>query len=123
MNLIERKIRDGAFAIGYNLTDQTDDAAVRDLIGRLRPLHCGKDLIRIGGDADGGYLLPDDLDGIEYCFSPGVGTLSGFETHLADFHIKSFLADYSVDAAPVSRPELIFDKKFLGSSDRGPFLT
>lgn len=117
------KLRAEFFALGLNVTRQTAPADVRRLIQKLRPQDCGVELIRIGGDADGGYLLPDDLEGIEYCFSPGVGTLSGFETHLADLHIKSFLADYSVDAAPVSRPELIFDKKFLGSSDRGPFMT
>ena len=30
----------------------------------------------IGGAGDGGYLVPDDLDGIEYCFSPGVNLIS-----------------------------------------------
>jgi hypothetical protein len=117
MNLIERKIRDGAFALGYNLTDVTSDAAVRDLIGKLKPADCGKDLIRIGGDADGGYLIPNDLDGVEYCFSPGVGPTVDFDSHLADLKIKSFLADYSVDAPPVTRPEFTFDKKFLGATD------
>jgi hypothetical protein len=117
MNLIERMIRDGAFALGYNLTDQTDDAAVRDLIGRLRPVHCGRELIRIGGDADGGYLIPDDLDDVEYCFSPGVGTMADFENHLATLNVKSFLADYSVNSPPIARPEFTFDKKFLGATD------
>jgi hypothetical protein len=117
MNLIERMIRDGAFSLGYNLTDQTRDAAVRDLIGRLRPVSCGKGLIRIGGDADGGYLIPDDLEGLKYCFSPGVGAVADFESHLATLGIKSFLADYSVDSPPVAIPEFIFDKKFLGARE------
>jgi len=117
MNLFERMARDGAFALGYNLTDQTDGAEVRDLIGRLRPLHCGRELIRIGGDADGGYLIPDDLEGVEYCFSPGVGAVADFESHLARLGIKSFLADRSVDSPPIARPEFTFDKKFLGATD------
>jgi hypothetical protein len=83
----------------------------------------GIPMIRIGGGADGGYLLPDDLDGIEYCFSPGVSTVSNFEDELADRGIRSFLADYSVDGPPISRPEFTFDKKFLGATDNDPFIT
>jgi hypothetical protein len=90
---------------------------------KLRPLDCGKELIRIGGQRDGGYLLPNDMEGIEYCFSPGVNEVSDFENHLADLGIKSFLADYSVDGPPVTRPEFVFDKKFLGTCDRGNFMT
>jgi hypothetical protein len=90
---------------------------------KLRPQDCGKELIRIGGTGDGGYLIPDDLEGIEYCFSPGVNVVSDFENHLANLKIKSFLADYSVDSPPVQRPEFIFDKKFLGSTDNGKFMT
>lgn len=110
-------IRNAALALGVNLTKQTRDADVRELIERLKPLDCGKDLIRIGGDADGGYLLPDDLDGIDYCFSPGVGSLSDYESHLATLTIKSFLADYSVEFLPIHKPEFIFDKKFVGAND------
>ncbi|MGA8739910.1 MAG: hypothetical protein WB561_01840, partial [Terracidiphilus sp.] len=80
-------------------------------------------MIRFGGDGDGGYLVPDDLEGIEYCFSPGVSFLSKFENELADRNIKSFLADYSVDAPTIIRPEFTFDKKFLGSWDRDKFIT
>jgi hypothetical protein len=117
MNLIERKIRDGAFALGYNFTDQTSVADVRELIRKLRPVHCGKELIRIGGPADGGYLLPNDLDGVEYCFSPGVGPTVDFDSHLATLNIKSFLADYSVNSPPIAKPEFTFDRKFLGAID------
>lgn len=90
---------------------------------KLRPLDCGIDLIRMGGCGDGGYLIPNDLEGIEYCFSPGVNLISEFEDQLADRHISSYLADYSVDSPPISRPELTFDKKFLGASDRDHFFT
>jgi hypothetical protein len=111
------------FAAGLNVTTQTDMADVRALIAKLRPLDCGKDLIRIGGENDGGYLLPDDLEGIEYCFSPGVSSVVDFESHLADKNIKSFLADYSVESAPVQRPDFIFDQKFLGANDTETFFT
>jgi hypothetical protein len=68
-------------------------------------------------------LIPDDLDGIEYCFSPGVNTVSDFENELADRGIRSFLADYSVDGPAIPRAEFCFDKKFLGASDHGNYMT
>jgi hypothetical protein len=118
------QIRDfGIVAPGFNVTWQTRRPEVLGLIKRLRPLNCGKELIRIGGAGDGGYLVPDDLEGIEYCFSPGVSTISNFENQLADRGIKSFLADYSIEAPPIIRPELTFDKKFVGSTDSGQFTT
>jgi hypothetical protein len=118
-----RRFQSGLFALGWNVTEQVKADEVLRFIQELRPLDCGRELIRIGGSGDGGYLIPDDLDGIEYCFSPGVNTISDFENHLADLHIRSFLADYSVDAPPNARPEFVFDKKFLGSSDRDPYMT
>ena len=113
----------GAARVGRNLVQRTRPDLVLNLIHRLRPVDCGKPLIRIGGDADGGYLVPNDLDGIEYCFSPGVSTVANFENELADLKIKSFMADYSVDAPPISRPEFTFDKKYLGATDNEEFFT
>jgi hypothetical protein len=115
--MLKEFIKDTAFAAGVSFTKHTNSADVLDLIGKLRPQDCGKDLIRIGGDGDGGYLLPDDLEGIQYCFSPGVGGVADFEGHLANLNIKSFLADYSVDILPVERPEFTFDRKFLSAND------
>jgi hypothetical protein len=113
------QIRSALLAMGVYAASRTNVADVQGLIQKLRPMDCGKELIRIGGQRDGGYLIPNDLDGIEYCFSPGVNTVSDFENDLADRGIKSFLADYSVDGPAVLRPEFRFDKKFIGSSDRG----
>ena len=60
--------------------------------------NCGHQLIRIGHKKDGGYVVPDILNEIEYCFSPGVGTISSFEDELLNkYNIKSFLADNSVE--------------------------
>jgi hypothetical protein len=120
---VKQLIQSWLFALGLNVTKQTAVADVLGLIGKLRPQDCGKELIRIGADGDGGYLVPDDFAGIEYCFSPGVSTKSYFEDHLASLGIKSFLADYSVDCPAVSRPEFVFDKKFLGATNRGEFFT
>ena len=120
---MEGLVRKWLFACGLNVTRQTEAADVLGLISKLRPQNCGMELIRIGGHGDGGYLVPNDLVDIEYCFSPGVSTTSGFEEHLANLNIRSFLADYSVDSPPVSRPEFTFDKKFLGANDSERYFT
>ncbi len=120
---MKQMVKDWFFALGLNMTMQTGTAEVLGLMRKLRPQDCGMELIRVGAKGDGGYLIPDDLAGIEYCFSPGVSTRSYFEEHLANLKIRSFLADYSVDSPPVSRPEFTFDKKFLGATDHKEFFT
>jgi hypothetical protein len=110
-------------SLGYTLTAKVADADVLDLIRALRPQSCGRALIRIGGNGDGGYLIPDDLAGIEYCFSPGVNTTADFENDLADRNIRSFLADYSIERPPVIRPEFVFDHRFIGARDNDTFMT
>jgi hypothetical protein len=77
----------------------------------------------MGSERDGGYLLPNDLDGIEYCFSPGVNVVADFENQLADRGIRSFMADYSVESPPIMRPEFTFDRMFLGAADHDHFFT
>ncbi len=52
---------------------------ILDLIYRLHPVKTEYDLIRFGPKGDGGYLLPDNLDNIEACFSPGVFEITKFE--------------------------------------------
>jgi len=120
---MEELARRWLLTLGLNVTRSTKTADVLGLIRKLRPYDCGIDLIRIGAYMDGGYLVPNDLVGIEYCFSPGVSTTCHFEDHLANLKIRSFLADYSVDSPRVLRPEFTFDKKFLGATDRNEFIT
>lgn len=99
---------------GLELIRSARPEQIREFLALVRPITTDKRLIRIGGDGDGGYLLPDDLEGIEACFSPGVSTIAAFEEELASRGIRSFLADYSVDRPPVENPLFHFEKKFLG---------
>ena len=57
-------------------------------------------LIRLGAKNDGGYLVPDDLDNISCCFSPGVDSTIYFEKDLAKKKIPSYLLDSSIDKLP-----------------------
>ena len=74
------------------------------------------ELVRVGADGDGGYLLPDDFTGISLCFSPGVANSSKFEFQLAsDYGIECFLADFSVNSPADHHSLFHFTKKFITS--------
>lgn len=100
--------------LGFAVAIRTNIAAVRDLLARLHPLRTEHPLIRLGSVGDGGYLVPDDIEGIVACFSPGVDDRASFETSLIDRGISCFLADASVVAAPIQGDRIHFTRKFLG---------
>src|SRR5262245_52294427 len=75
-------------------------------------------LVRVGPKRDGGYLVPNDMVGIEACFSPGTNNFKDFEDHLAKaYGIKSFMCDYSSDVEKFRTPLIdgfqFFEKKWL----------
>jgi len=109
--------------LGWHSARRTPREAVLNLLRALRPLDAGIPLIRVGPENDGGYLVPDDLDGIRRAFSPGVSTESGFEAQLADRGMEVFLADYSVDGPAVAHPRFVFDKRFVGCMTDERFIT
>lgn len=90
---------------------------------KVQPVTTNFELIRLGGDADGGYLIPNDLDGIRYCFSPGVSLQSYFEADLAKRNIKSFMADGSVDVPALNNPLFDFEKRYLGAMNDTDLMT
>jgi len=111
------------FVGGMAVVTPADLNELSALISSLRPLSSGVDLIRLGPDGDGGYLIPNDLDGIEYAFSPGVSIVSGFEADLADRGMKVFMADYSVDKPATTSPNFLFEKKYVGCFSDEIFIT
>jgi hypothetical protein len=96
---------------------------LQELLEALRPVKTKYELIRVGGDNDGGYLLPDDLSGVTTCFSPGVDVTATFEKDLLSRGIWSHLADASVDGAPDGLKVLSFEKKFLGGVNTDVHMT
>jgi hypothetical protein len=96
----------------------TTPAEIANALEPLIPVPCGHALIRLGGEGDGGYLVPDDLAGIEACFSPGVNNFKDIEDHLArTYGIHSYLCDYSSDLEKFKTPLIegmqFFEKKWL----------
>jgi hypothetical protein len=104
-------------------TALTDKKELKALIHKLFPISTDKDLIRLGPKGDGGYLIPNDLDGIKACFSPGVESISGFEKNCADLGMQVFLADKSVDMPAIHHNKFHFTKKHIGAKSSGDFMT
>ncbi len=115
MNAIRKVIRKLSYRMGPYVPGSTRPEALDSMLSMLRPLAIPEGLIRIGNSADGGYLLPDNLDGIAACFSPGVGALAPFELDMAQRGVRSFMADGSVDAPPAAHALFSFERKFLGT--------
>lgn len=84
----------------------------------MRPKPAPVPLLRIGGEMDGAYLVPDDLKGIGACFSPGVNNWKTFEDDLVNAHgITCHMCDHSSDVEAFSTPLIegrqTFIKKWL----------
>lgn len=90
---------------------------VTELVQSLRPKPCGHSLVRIGNNGDGGYLLPDDLNGIGAVISPGVSDEVSFDLELANRGIDVFMADGSIAEPPINHHKFHFTNKHLGVLD------
>ena len=86
---------------------------VRDFIKTLAPVAIDRPLVRIGADSDGGYLVPDDFEGLQIAVSPGVSTEISFDQGMADRGLDVLMADASVTGPPVSNPRFHFVPKFV----------
>jgi len=105
------------------LVQRTRQSDVQSLLNKLKPVSFGGELIRLGSNGDGGYLVPDDLAGITACFSPGVDQVSGFERDCAELDMKVFMADRSVEKPAESHELFEFTKKYIGVTTNDDFMT
>ncbi len=108
---IKQKLTD----VGRRLSGRTQLNPVRasksselDMLHNLLwPCSTQHPLIRVGGGGDGGYLLPNDLEGITHVFSPGIDNnwafeldvqrITGARVHLIDICDTDDSCPFSVD--------------------------
>ncbi len=121
--LAKRRLNSALLKRGMQLARMTDYGALHSFLQSVRPVTTEHALVRIGGDGDGGYLVPDDLKHIKACFSPGVSKVADFELDLANRGIPCFLADHSVEAPPVQHELFRFEKKYLGTREDDVFMS
>ena len=108
---------------GLSIGKAANKESIVSLIQKLHPFQTDKELIRFGAKGDGGYLIPNDLEGIKTCFSPGVGEFSSFEEDCVKHGMEVFLADKSVEAPAIKNEHFHFIKKFIGSITNDDFIT
>jgi hypothetical protein len=120
---LRQVIKDHLLENGVYIASSTPYPSLVSFLSSLKPVETNHELIRVGGDGDGGYLIPNDLTGIDACFSPGVAATSDFENDLAARGVRCFLADFSVDGPPVDNPLFDFEKKYIGVDDDETFIT
>lgn len=97
------------------LHSQADLQVLRLFLHQLRPVGCRYELKKLGGRGDGSYFVPDVLEGLTACFSPGVASNSSFELDLAERGIKCYMCDHTVSAPPVKHKKFEFSKLKLTS--------
>lgn len=113
--MVSQWLKSAALLSGFQVRRSVADDRVRALLALLHPMETALPLIRFGGEGDGGYLVPDDLDGLVACFSPGVDVTATFEAAMIARGIPCFLADASVAEAPLDDPLIDFEPSFLGA--------
>ncbi len=111
---IKKKICEYLLTKNVFTSKKVPDIKINQILELIKPKLLTVENLRLGGNNDGGYLVPNDFNGVKYCFSPGVGGYSKFEEDLSKKKIKSFLADYSVENKFHNNPYIDFEKKFLG---------
>ncbi len=92
MNQKIKNFRDkmGNYLLNKNIriSQTVNESLLEDFFKKMHPIDSGHSLVRLGGDGDGGYLVPDDLEGIGACFSPGVSDVADFELAFAARGVK-----------------------------------
>ena len=115
--LMNKVLASFGLQLAYHPQSTEIQEKINSFLKMLSPESQMKKLIRIGSDYDGGYLVPDDIEGIKYCYSPGVSDNSDFEDQLTTHSIECFLADYSVDKPVKDNSLFNFTKKYLGNKN------
>lgn len=120
---IRSKLVNLAARRGFIVRRQRRFDAYAPILRLLEPVATEHNLIRAGGDRDGGYLIPDDLDGVTTCFSPGVDRVVTFEQDMLDRGMRVFQIDASIEDTPLKHERNSFERKFLGIRSTEEFIT
>jgi hypothetical protein len=117
MSTTIQKLQNFLLSIGIYLAKRQITASLPELLRLVWPKETNLELVRIGSpsQADGGYLLPKDFDGVSRVFSPGVAESVEFEKHFLNLGIPCDLIDGSIQEAPEDHPLIHFQKLWLAA--------
>jgi len=97
IKIVKKYTKEVLNLLNLNLRFLTNKQELYEFIKLFKPFNCGYQLIRFGDNSDGGYLVPNCLEDLSYCFSPGVGNNIGFERGILNRGISTFFLDYTIN--------------------------
>jgi hypothetical protein len=93
----------------------------REFLRLLRPHEvCGGAKRRFGRDADGGYVMLDDLHSARSVLSLGVGTEISWDTAMADRGLRVLQFDHTIDAPPAPNSRFEFNRLRVVGQPQSP---
>ncbi len=123
-NIIYYLFKSLLFKKGFILEKMASADKIKEFISLFRNNYLPVNMIRVGGASDGGYLVPNKLSSIKYCFSLGCDNLLNFELDLSkNFQIKSFIADGSMSSLPSKNKDIEFTSKYIGVENGKNFIS
>lgn len=95
-----------------------------NLLNLLRPWQMISDTkVRIGSDADGGYVMPSSSRRSNAVLSIGIGNEVSFDNDLALLGARVIQFDHTIEASPSVHPQIEFHRKGWGARDEGEFVS
>lgn len=95
-----------------------------DLLNLLRPWQMISDTkLRIGSDADGGYVMPSSSRRSNTVLSIGIGNEVSFDADLARLGARVIQFDHTIPGAPMEHANIEFHRKGWGAQDEGDFVS
>lgn len=107
-----------------HLSRITEKKEIYEFWEMLRPSENGFELIRAGSEADGGYLVPNDLIGISKIISGGCDTDWSFEKFfLEKYQIESIIIDRIAKIPRDLSPRIEYIDAWLGEGNSTEFVS
>jgi len=95
-----------------------------NLLNLIRPWQMISDTkVRIGSDADGGYVMPSSSRRSNTVLSIGIGNEVSFDGELAALGARVIQFDHTIPHSPSDHPKIEFHRKGWGARDDGPFVS
>lgn len=92
-----------------------------DVLGLFRPQRMADDVkVRIGGEEDGGYVMPSLALKAQFVLSIGIGDQVSFDLDLAQRGAKVLQFDHTIPGAPAVHDNICFHRLGWGPQDQGP---
>ena len=107
-----------------NQTTYELESTLKRLIDTLKPSGTTLDLIRVGGENDGSYVIPREfLKESTYLISGGIELNNKFEVEVANLGVQGIQIDNSINRPPEEHPKLDFIRSTIGNQDSETTIT